>query len=197
MSNKILLNNIIVGKINSKTESSNANKLVRLPKPSYVFFWHEYAQHGVFSQWYPCDILEGDILFSCAEQYMMYHKAKLFNNNDIASKILKTTSPSIMKSLGRDVTDFDEKTWESKREEIVYQGNYLKFTQNKELYNTIMKYPKGTIFVEASPYDRIWGIGYNESNALYHRNKWGKNLLGKIIGKINSDLHILSRIVEI
>lgn len=47
----------------------------------------------------------------------------------------------------------------------MYRANYLKFTQNKELYELLTN--SGTaIIVEASPKDPIWGIGLDEAQAI-------------------------------
>ncbi len=49
------------------------------------------------------------------------------------------------------------------------------------------------IIVEAADYDRIWGIGYsceNESStqiALENKDKWGENLLGKLLMKLRDE----------
>jgi ribA/ribD-fused uncharacterized protein len=38
--------------------------------------------------------------------------------------------------------------------------------------------------VEASPSDRIWGVGYVEKDAGRNRVKWGQNLLGKALMEV-------------
>ncbi|KAI1346782.1 hypothetical protein F5Y01DRAFT_263019 [Xylaria sp. FL0043] len=38
--------------------------------------------------------------------------------------------------------------------------------------------------VEASPRDRIWGVGFGAKNAVNNRHKWGKNLLGKCLMEV-------------
>lgn len=135
------------------------------------------------SNWYPAEFVVDDIRFYHVEQYMMYQKAILFQDLEMAKKIVsKKYTPKYVKSLGRKVKNFDEKMWAEKSIDIVTKGVVNKFIQNPpllvDLYQT-----KGTMIAEASPYDKIWGIGLSVS----HKNsqdvaKWkGKNLLGKIL----------------
>lgn len=64
-----------------------------------------------------------------------------------------------------------------------------KFHQNENLKKQLLdtKYD-GKIFVEASPYDKIWGIGYKESEAEKNVDNWGENLLGKILTELRNQL---------
>lgn len=147
----------------------------------FVLFWG-----GVFSQWAKSTFKDADgVTFTSCEQYMMYRKAKLFNDNVTAQKILDTQDVKKIKQLGREVKNFDEATWDSMKFDIVVKGNYYKFTQNPSLKKELMRY-EGQLFVEASPHDRIWGIGlhYDDADAL-DSSKWkGQNLLGKAIDKV-------------
>ncbi len=149
--------------------------------PKLIMFWKPDGPNGICSQWYPSEFTEGDITFTNAEQYMMYHKAMLFGDGEIAKKILRTSCPKTMKSLGRKVANFDEDVWAQNRERIVLQGTWLKFSQNEALKQFLMKCPADGIFIEASPYDKIWGIGFASHNALSNKQKWGLNLLGKAL----------------
>jgi predicted NAD-dependent protein-ADP-ribosyltransferase YbiA (DUF1768 family) len=47
----------------------------------------------------------------------------------------------------------------------------------------------GKQFVEAAYYDRIWGIGYNEDDALANIPYWGRNELGKVLNKVRDFLN--------
>ena len=152
-----------------------------MPK-TYTFF---YATASPFSQFHPCEFEENGIKFTAAEQYMMYQKAILFNDHEIAQQILVATRPMEMKKLGRSVSGFIESVWVENREKIVTQGSYLKFTQNEHLQRDLLA--TGTSFlVEASPSDRIWGVGLKESNPLIQNEaNWrGLNLLGKILTEV-------------
>lgn len=116
-----------------------------------------------FSQWFPCQFEENGIVYKTAEQYMMAHKAKLFDDNEILEKILKSETPNEAKSLGRKVKNFDSEVWDEHKYEILKQANILKFSQNQELKDFLLStYDK--ILVEASPYDTIWGIGMLEAD---------------------------------
>lgn len=143
----------------------------------YVLFWR-----GPFSNWFPCTIVENGKKFNCAEQALMYAKAIFFEDLETANKILKADDPATQKFLGRHVNNFNEKAWESARENIMYHVLIRKFLQNPSLKKALLM-TEDRIIAEASPVDKIWGIGLDEDNpdALYE-NRWkGRNLLGKAL----------------
>ncbi len=118
---------------------------------------------------------------------MMHQKAILFSDTDIASQILASKSPKQQKALGRKVANFDGNKWLEHRERIVEEGNWNKFVNSKLEGEDI----KGELLetgdrelVEASPFDRIWGVGYGAKNAERNRDKWGENLMGKAIMRV-------------
>jgi ribA/ribD-fused uncharacterized protein len=152
----------------------------------FTFFFTEASP---FSQWYRCSFTENGRTFNCAEQYMMYGKAVLFGDAEMAAKILEADHPRTHKALGRKVRGFDVKVWNRERERIVRAGNHAKFTQNPELRELLLA-TRGTTLVEASPYDKIWGIGLAASDPrAQDPNQWkGQNLLGKVLTALRDDL---------
>lgn len=150
----------------------------------YTFFWN-----GPFSQWYPSRFTVDEITFTHAEQYMMYRKAKMFGDTEIMQQILASSNPKEQKALGRKVKNFDANAWEKEAKNIVYTGNYHKFTDNPVLLRMLMS-TKGTTLVEASPYDKIWGIGLSEEDAKKTpSSQWpGKNWLGEVLTTLRNDL---------
>jgi len=121
---------------------------------------------------------------------MMHSKAILFSDPVVAAKILKTSSPKAQKKLGRQVKNFDEEVWLANRERIVEEGNYWKYMygsdegEGKEdgrgLKEKLLATGNKEI-VEASPMDRIWGVGFGAKNAENRRHDWGLNLLGRAL----------------
>ena len=120
----------------------------------------------------------------------MYHKAILFDDREIADEITLEPVPSKQKALGRGVRGFDAKRWDAEREKIVEEGNWWKFTQSKEgdLRKMLLETGDRSL-VEASPYDRIWGVGYSAAKAAANRGDWGQNLLGKALMRVRDRLH--------
>jgi ribA/ribD-fused uncharacterized protein len=134
---------------------------------------------GCFSQWWPARFTLDGTSYPTAEHFMMVHKARLFGDHDTAARILATAHPRAAKALGRQVRGFDEDIWASHRYDIVVQGSTAKFAQNPELRDYLL----GTgarVLVEASPLDRIWGIGLaaRDERAQYPSAWRGLNLLG-------------------
>ncbi len=109
------------------------NKDKRSSDTDPIFFWKDDQKNGYLCQWYKSSFLDSENLslgaFNCAEQWMMYHKAILFDDQNMASQIMKTTSPGKQKGLGAQVQNFDETKWIAARCEIVVKGNLLKFAQ--------------------------------------------------------------------
>jgi len=154
--------------------------------PRFTFFFTEASP---FSQWYRCRFTASELTFNSAEQYMMHGKAMLFGDADVAAEILRTTHPKQQKALGRKVKNFDDAVWKREREAIVLAGSRLKYTQNADLEELLLA-TAGTELVEASPYDRIWGIGLSAKDPrAQDPATWkGQNLLGKILTKLRDEL---------
>ncbi len=145
-----------------------------LMTPEFVFFWH-----GPFSQWHPSPFTHNGTNFANAEQWMMFRKATLFDDDLIAEQIMRTSSPAECKRLGRQIKDFDENVWREHRLAIVTKGSLEKFRQNKDLKQILMN-TGGRILVEATPYDDIWGIAMAaNARGVENPSHWkGLNLLG-------------------
>lgn len=150
----------------------------------FTLFWD-----GPFSQWYPSNFTVNHLKFNCAEQFMMYGKALLFHDLETAEEILQATSPKDQKALGRKIRNFDQDIWVLFREGIVYTGSYAKFIQNPALQEVLLA-TKGTTLVEASPYDKIWGIGLAETDPqALNRATWkGLNLLGETLTRVREGI---------
>lgn len=148
-----------------------------------------FGEESPFSQWHRSAFVVEGIAFNCAEQFMMHGKATLFGDAEIAAQTLAATHPREHKALGRKVRGFDDAVWKRERERIVLAGNRAKFTQNAELRAALLA-TRGTELVEASPYDRIWGIGLAATDPLARdRSAWrGQNLLGKILTALREEL---------
>lgn len=155
-----------------------------MPTEKFTFF-----HRGPFSQWHPCTFVVEQQSFTHAEQYMMYAKALLFGDSATAEQILAAKSPREQKQLGRQVAGFDEKVWALFREGIVYTANYAKFSQNPELLKLLL-HTRGTTLVEASPRDKIWGIGLSQDDPrASDRSQWrGLNLLGQTLTRVREAL---------
>jgi ribA/ribD-fused uncharacterized protein len=153
--------------------------------PQYFFFWgHRPLPNGeigksCLSQWWPAAFVINDVTYPTAEHFMMAEKARMFGDEAAREEILKADGPKAAKQLGRGVKNFDDARWQEHRFKFVVEGNLAKFSQNRELADFLV----GTgdkVLVEASPLDRIWGIGLgaNDERATAPTQWRGLNLLG-------------------
>ena len=164
-------------------------------KIKYLFFWgHQPSADGsitktCFSQWWKSDFTIDIEDYCCMEQYMMAEKARLFEDKEILEEIMKSKHPKQIKELGRKVRNFDEEVWKKKRYSIILNGNYAKFLQNEELRQFLIQ-TQNRVLVEASPYDKIWGIGMSADNEhIENPLEWqGLNLLGFALMEVRDEL---------
>jgi ribA/ribD-fused uncharacterized protein len=155
----------------------------------FTFFW---KSNECFSNWYMSDFtndLPNKIKYNCSEQCFMHQKALLFGDEDVAKQILKTKHPRDQKVLGRTVKNFDASLWELMAKKLMYEVNKLKFTQNPELFKQLID-TGNTLIVEASPFDKIWGIGMDENHKnVENKSLWlGTNWLGEVLTQLREDL---------
>jgi ribA/ribD-fused uncharacterized protein len=153
-------------------------------RDGYFFFWH-----GWPSNWHAAEFTLEGVTYGCVEQHMMAEKARLFGDGATLEKILAATTPREQKALGRKVTPFDEARWSAVSREVVYQGNLAKYTQNEDLAELLLATGE-LVIVEASPLDKIWGIGMAaEDPHATNPAKWrGKNWLGEVLVRVRATL---------
>ncbi|MCR6490172.1 NADAR family protein [Amycolatopsis sp. OK19-0408] len=161
----------------------------------YVYFWGYRPPRGggvgagCFSQWWPAPFEADGVRFATAEHYMMWRKARLFGDDEAAARVLTAVHPKQAKDFGRQVRGFDEETWVAHRYSIVVAAGAAKFAQHPEL----ARFLAGTgerVLVEASPVDRVWGIGLaaDDPRAEKPRAWRGLNLLGFALADVRSQL---------
>ena len=130
------------------------------------------------------------VTYLSAEHYMIAKKARLFEGFICCQKIINAESPVEAKRLGREVSGFKEDVWAKERYKIVKKGNLAKFSQNKDLIEYLLS-TGSRVIVEASPVDKICGIGLTKDNK-YAENplKWnGLNLLGFALMEVGNLLN--------
>lgn len=151
----------------------------------YLYFWGhtpkklDMLDASCLSQWWQAGFMVDNIYYPTAEHFMMAQKAKLFNDMVIFDEILNAKHPKQAKDLGRKIQNFDDDIWQKHRFDIVITGNFAKFYQNPNL-QTFLLNTHHRILVEASPVDKIWGIGMAKDNPnINNPHHWqGLNLLG-------------------
>lgn len=162
---------------------------------TWRFFWKPTLREdgatddACFSQWWQSDFVVDGIRYQTAEHWMMAGKARLFRDEEVLEEILAVNDPRTVKALGRKVRNFDEDTWKKHRFDLVVDGNIAKFSQEPSLLQH-MRETGDAVLVEASPLDRIWGIGMGESNIhAVNPARWqGLNLLGFALMKARHSL---------
>lgn len=196
-------------------EIDRTKKLKSEQTEDYCYF---VGSKNEYSNFYPAIINYKEYTFVSNEQFFIYSKARQFNDEITANKILEinnkpivqsfinneTTSNEIannealskewqslmvkIKKLGREVTNFNETLWNDKKEKIMSFGLNLKFEQNKDLLEKILNEQRK--FAEANKYDKLWGIGLIEEEAKKKSpEQWpGLNLLGKLLDSTRNNL---------
>lgn len=163
--------------------------------PQWLMFWGHRATPDVpvhsacLSQWWYAPFDADGVRYRTAEHYMMGGKARLFGDRAAEQRILSAEHPGQAKALGRSVRGFSEARWSAHRVALVIAGNLAKFDQHPHLREYLLS--TGTsVLVEASPYDRIWGIGLRASDPrAADPARWpGLNLLGFALMQVRTKL---------
>ena len=174
-------------------ESSDRHIKETTMKQNVVFFWKKETgksvNSGCLSQWYSRGFVVDGVYYRCAEQYMMAEMARCIKDDAACNEILSAKSSKAVKSLGRSVEGFDANKWDSVKFDVVVRGNFAKFSQNEVLKEFILS-TGDALLAEASPKDKIWGIGLDaETASKTPKEKWpGKNLLGQALMRVREKL---------
>ncbi|MDI3420811.1 NADAR family protein [Streptomyces luteolus] len=170
---------------NTQAIAALTERIARGERVKFLTFWgHAPRKDGrigasCLSQWWPAPFTVDGVRYATAEHWMMAAKARLFDDAEAERKAITATSPAAAKKAGRLVRGFDEQLWRRERFGIVVEGSVHKFAAHEDLRAFLV----GTgerVLVEASPVDRIWGIGLAADDPRAEDPpRWrGANLLG-------------------
>jgi len=137
------------------------------------------------SQWTRSQFPMEGSTYNCAEQAMMAEKARLFGDDETLKRIMEEREPGEQKNLGREIKNFDQKTWDDAKFDIVKKINLFRFSHDKQAREDLLA-TGHKIIAEANPHDKIWGIGMGSKNPdAQCPSKWnGENLLGKVLMEV-------------
>ncbi|KAL7750582.1 hypothetical protein RI367_003923 [Sorochytrium milnesiophthora] len=154
-----------------------------------AFYGHTRGRYACFSNFSPCTFVANGVRYTSSEQCLMHLKALLMGDTATAEQILAATTPAEAKYLGRSITPWDEKKWRIHRLRIMTEALQAKFGQNAELRDLLLGTNDATL-VEASPSDRIWGVGLGVNDKrVQDPTQWrGSNLLGESLMAVRNEL---------
>ena len=209
LANETTINNPadIIDILNSTPTEQKIEKPLSIAKQSikdnlkctdrYVYFF----QDTPLSNWWkstPAIPYDGHH-FTSSEALFMYLKAKGMGDDEIAMQIVEVDNNASLadnkrfakvKALGKKCK-FDEAIYLEKREEWMFTTISAKYEVDEEFRSVLMsdKY-KGLTFVEASPFDAVWGIKTTATKKVLSEGEsaWkGLNLLGKLLTKLRDE----------
>ena len=155
-----------------------------------IGFYKKDDQYGCFSNWYLAEFDYAGKHFYNVGQFVMHHKAMLFNEEDLAERIMIISNPQKCYEIGRlPFKEYDPVLWDKQSRVIVKRGVKAKFSQNMLLRNVLLG-TRNALLALCSPNDEKWGIGIGIDNPDYRRvEKWaGENMLGTILMEVRDEL---------
>lgn len=158
-----------------------------------VCFW----QGELFSNFADCTnspITINGRSFRWSEQVFMLVKLLYFNKKQkmtssqfeyLLDKLLSAENPLDTKKVGRAIplTDDDLVEWNNISRDVMYYANWYKY-QDPERRGKLEE-TQGKRLVEASPYDKIWGVGYKTPDFRKGMCQ-GENRLGQVLEDLRS-----------
>ena len=142
-----------------------------------------------FSNMYEAPFQIEGTTFPTVEHYFQWSKARQFGDAGVQTKILKTSSPKTVKSLGKKVSGFKEEEWNEKKDQVMAAALKAKFMQHPDLLKKLRDTGTRRI-AEADPRGKYWGIGTSaETSKAKDPERWpGKNKMGQLLEALRSEL---------
>ena len=163
-------------------------------RPNIVTFYHEYERDGYLSNWCESPFEFCGTTYPTGEHWMMWQKARVFRDPDMAAKIIAATDQGTVKHLGKQVHGYSDGVWDAVNQQLMRVGLRQKFVQNDRLLNDLLSTGSAVLGEAAGTNDKKWGVGFFKGNPKLDdpANWYGRNLLGRTLADVRSDLRQLS-----
>lgn len=163
-------------------------------RPNVVTFYHEYEKDGYLSNLYESPFEFCGTTYPTGEHWMMWQKARVFRDPDMAAKIIAATDQGTVKHLGKQVHGYSDGVWDAVNQQLMRVGLRQKFVQNDRLLNNLLSTGSAVLGEAAGTNDKKWGVGFFKGNPKLDdpANWYGRNLLGRTLADVRSDLRQLS-----
>ena len=166
--------------------SLQTDKLFTVTKEGITAFFRSYSP---LSNHYKCSFQVGGETYTSMEKYLMIQKAKLFEDSQMLEQMKTEDDPVKLKHLGKMVKNFNSSTWMKEVDNILADGLYSKFSQNKDL-SDFLRDTGSNVLAEANPNDKAFSVGLSLfTKDIWNMDNWcGKNKLGKALMKTRGTL---------
>jgi ribA/ribD-fused uncharacterized protein len=145
---------------------------------NYVFFWHKWCP---LSLEHECNFEVHGVGFKSVIQYVLFSKAKIYKNHEVAEKIIKADDLTEISSLSTLIRGVNKQDWGNRILSVTTAGCKMRLSQDNDVW-AALQLTKGKVLAFANPEEKFWGIGLKplDSRAT-NQNEWdGKNHLGNI-----------------
>lgn len=144
-----------------------------------VDFYKEFGELGYLANYSSHGFYKNNIYYKTVEHF---YQSEKFNDLDIKNNIINCDTPKEASNIGRDRSLKRIDNFKDIKLNVMYEGLYLKFSQNKDIRSKLIETGNKTIR-EMSVKESYWGIGPN----LDGDNHIG-HLLVKVREKVKEDV---------
>lgn len=145
-----------------------------------IYFYSTRDQYGEFSNFSAHGVTIDGKYYPTTEHYFQAQKY-VETKPEYAERICQAKTPKEAAELGRNRAVPIRSDWEKVKDNIMLEAVTAKFTQHSELKKLLLSTGVAEL-VENTSGDYYWGCGTKGT---------GKNMLGKILVQVRSELQIL------
>jgi len=158
------------------------------PHPPRYF----YTKKDRESNFYPCVFKYNGVYMRTSEHHLMRAKALLMGDQVAAGCIMAAPTALAAKRIGRTVRPWNQGLWDENCDQIMEDILVAKFNYTPDMREYILGI-KGH-FYEASPRDKVWGIGIGVKQAEAGKPHNGHNKLGRALDRARA--RIAAQVVD-
>lgn len=158
-------------------------------------------EYGFLSTFYPVEFVIDNIKYFTIEQYLAAEKARLFLDDALRTRIMKTRAPRSMRTMANGILmkpaaqtggvhQIQMHEWDGPvRESVLQKATLAKFRQHPELRDKLLM-TGGAVLALADTREKRDGIGLalSDTAATQTTNWRGSNLYGRILMKVREQL---------